>query len=152
MSWDTVGDYGCRWLSQVNHVGRFVGPLRRAGVEGTGTCGAALLGSFATMTLKFWSQSARPGRASIQRESDPTDAENAARAVLSGMATAVPKEHSGAAEAMRSVSVTRRSAVKARLKQSINCEPHWSAARRTSAKEFEKKRLTVYMAARVFVL
>jgi hypothetical protein len=52
-------------------------------------------------------------------KSDPTDAENAARAVLSGRATAIPKEQSGAAEAMRAVSVARRSAVKART-QAIN--------------------------------
>src|SRR6202167_1159997 len=51
--------------------------------------------------------------------SDPTDAENAARAVLSGRATAIPKEQSGAAEAMRAVSVARRSAVKAKT-QAIN--------------------------------
>ncbi len=58
----------------------------------------------------------RPDRATRRSrgKSYPTDTENAARAVLSGIATAVPKEQSGAAEAMRSVSVTRRSAVKAK--------------------------------------
>jgi hypothetical protein len=57
----------------------------------------------------------RPDRATrrLRGKSDPTDAENAARAVLSGSATAIPKEQSGAAEAMRAVSVARRSAVKA---------------------------------------
>ncbi|WP_258875821.1 transposase [Paraburkholderia sp. BL27I4N3] len=56
----------------------------------------------------------RPDRAMrwSRGKSDPTDAENAARAVLSGRATAIPKEQSGAAEAMRAVSVARRSAVK----------------------------------------
>jgi transposase len=52
-------------------------------------------------------------------KSDPTDAESAARTVLSGSATAIPKSHSGAAEAMRIVSVAIRSAVKART-QTIN--------------------------------
>jgi hypothetical protein len=47
-------------------------------------------------------------------KSDPTDAESAARSVLSGNARAIPKLRSGAAEAMRIVSVARRSAVKAR--------------------------------------
>jgi transposase len=63
----------------------------------------------------------RPDRATRRSrgKSDPTDAENAARAVLSGVATAVPKEKSGPAEAMRSVSLTRRSAVKAKT-QAIN--------------------------------
>jgi transposase len=63
----------------------------------------------------------RPDRAMRRSrgKSDPTDAENAARAVLSGRATAIPKEQSGAAEAMRAVSVARRSAVKAKT-QAIN--------------------------------
>ncbi|MBR8082758.1 transposase, partial [Burkholderia vietnamiensis] len=63
----------------------------------------------------------RPDRAARRSrgKSDPTDAENAARAVLAGKATAIPKEQSGAAEAMRAVSVARRSAVKAKT-QAIN--------------------------------
>jgi transposase len=63
----------------------------------------------------------RPDRATRRSrgKSDPTDAENAARAVLAGKATAIPKEQSGAAEAMRAVSVARRSAVKAKT-QAIN--------------------------------
>src|SRR5260370_40607166 len=63
----------------------------------------------------------RPDRAMRRSKgkSDPTDAENAARAVLSGRATAIPKEQSGAAEAMRAVSVARRRAVKAKT-QAIN--------------------------------
>lgn len=52
-------------------------------------------------------------------KSDPTDAGNAARAVLSGKATAIPKEQPGAAEAMRAVSVAPRSAVKAKT-QTVN--------------------------------
>lgn len=52
-------------------------------------------------------------------KSDPTDAESAARTVLSGSDCAVPKSQSGAAEAMRIVSVARRSTVKART-QTIN--------------------------------
>jgi transposase len=47
------------------------------------------------------------------------DAENAARAVLAGEASGRPKSQSGAVEAMRAVSVARRSAVKART-QAIN--------------------------------
>jgi transposase len=63
----------------------------------------------------------RPDRAKrrLQGKSDPTDAEAAARAVLSGNATAIPKTQAGAAEAMRAVSVARRSAVKAKA-QAIN--------------------------------
>ncbi len=63
----------------------------------------------------------RPDRAKrrLQGKSDPTDTENAARSVLSGETTSVPKTHSGAAEAMRVISVARRSAVKAKT-QAIN--------------------------------
>jgi len=49
----------------------------------------------------------------LKGKSDPTDAESAARAVLSGSATAIPKTQSGVAEAMRIISVSRRSAFKA---------------------------------------
>ncbi|WP_319548592.1 IS110 family transposase [Desulfogranum marinum] len=97
-----------------------LGDLQRAGVEGTGTYGAGL--------ARFLSQEGvlvleinRPDR-SMRRfrgKSDPTDAESAARTVLSGKECAVPKSQSGAAEAMRIVSVARRSAVKART-QTIN--------------------------------
>lgn len=55
----------------------------------------------------------------LRGKSDPTDAENAARAVLSGEATAIPKLQSGVVEAMRAITVARRSAVKAKT-QAIN--------------------------------
>jgi transposase len=99
---------------------RSFGPLHRAGVEGTGTYGAGLARSLRENEVQVMEVN-RPDRAARRSrgKSDPTDAENAARAVLSGIATAVPKEQSGAAEAMRSVSVTRRSAVKAKT-QAIN--------------------------------
>ncbi len=68
----------------------------------------------------------RPDRAKrrLQGKSDPTDAESAARTVLSGNATATPKSQSGVAEALRMLSVVRRSAVKARqgYKPSINSD------------------------------
>jgi transposase len=99
---------------------RSFGPLHRAGVEGTGTYGAGLARVLRAHEIQVLEVN-RPDRATrrFRGKSDPTDAENAARAVLSGMATAVPKEQSGAAEAMRSVSITRRSAVKAKT-QAIN--------------------------------
>ena len=96
------------------------GPLHRAGVEGTGTYGAGLARSLRDHGIEVIEVN-RPDRAARRSRGkcDATDAENAARAVLSGRATAVPKQQSGAAEAMRSVSVTRRSAVKAKT-QAIN--------------------------------
>lgn len=63
----------------------------------------------------------RPDRSKrrLQGKSDPTDAESAARSVLSGNVTAIAKTQSGVAEAMRVVSVARRSAVRAKT-QAIN--------------------------------
>lgn len=57
----------------------------------------------------------RPDRANRRRKgkSDPVDAEAAARAVLSGQATAVPKHREGAVESLRSLTIARNSAVKA---------------------------------------
>lgn len=70
------------------------------------------------------SASARPASASWRSiaptahagrgKTDATDAESAARAVLSGDAAAVPKAQDGAVEALRTLLVARRSAVKAR--------------------------------------
>lgn len=96
------------------------GHLRRAGVEGTGTYGAGLTRVLRDHEIEVLEVN-RPDRAArrFRGKSDPTDAENAARAVLSGSATAIPKEQSGAAEAMRAVLVARRSAVKAKT-QAIN--------------------------------
>ncbi|MDN8071573.1 IS110 family transposase, partial [Burkholderia vietnamiensis] len=97
-----------------------LGHLRRAGVEGTGTYGAGLARVLRDHEIEVLEVN-RPDRAARRSrgKSDPTDAENAARAVLAGKATAIPKEQSGAAEAMRAVSVARRSAVKAKT-QAIN--------------------------------
>lgn len=97
-----------------------LGHLRRAGGEGTGTYGAGLARVLRDHGIEVLEVN-RPDRAARRSrgKSDPTDAENAARAVLAGKATAIPKEQSGAAEAMRAVSVARRSAVKAKT-QAIN--------------------------------
>ncbi|XUW93206.1 IS110 family transposase (plasmid) [Burkholderia sp. M6-3] len=96
------------------------GHLCRAGVEGTGTYGAGLARVLRDHDVEVLEVN-RPDRAARRSrgKSDPTDAENAARAVLAGRATAIPKEQSGVAEAMRAVSVARRSAVKAKT-QAIN--------------------------------
>jgi len=103
-------------LTWANSYGR----LQRAGVEGTGTYGSGLAHVLRDHDVEVLEVN-RPDRAARRSrgKSDPIDAENAARAVLSGRATAIPKEQSGAAEAMRAVSVARRSAVKART-QAIN--------------------------------
>lgn len=96
------------------------GHVKRAGVEGTGTYGAGLTRFLSEQGIIVFEIN-RPDR-SMRRfrgKSDPTDAESAARTVLAGNALAIPKSQSGAAEALRIVSVARRSAVKART-QTIN--------------------------------
>ncbi|CAH1385956.1 IS110 family transposase [Candidatus Nitrotoga sp. M5] len=96
---------------------RSLGNIRRAGVEGTGTYGAGLTRLLREEGIEVWEIN-RPDRAKrrLQGKSDPTDAESAARTVLSGNATAFPKSQSGVAEALRMLSVARRSAVKARTR------------------------------------
>jgi transposase len=96
------------------------GILRTAGVEGTGTYGAGLARLLSDRAIEVLEVN-RPDRANrrLRGKSDPTDAESAAKAVLSGTATAIPKSQSSAAEAMRTISVARRSAVKAKT-QAIN--------------------------------
>lgn len=87
---------------------RSLGCVRRAGVEGTGTYGAGLARVLREQGIEVLEVN-RPDRSKrrLKGKSDPTDAENAARSVLSGEATAIPKSQSGAAEAMRTVSVAR---------------------------------------------
>jgi transposase len=92
-----------------------LGVLKRAGVEGTGTYGAALARALTDAGIQVIEVN-RPDRSRRRRfgKSDPTDAENAARAVLAGDATGAPKAKNGLVEALRAVAVARRSAVKAR--------------------------------------
>jgi transposase len=99
---------------------RSLGCLRCAGVEGTGTYGAGLARALREQGIEVLEVN-RPDRSRrrLKGKSDPTDAESAARAVLAGQATAIPKTHAGAAEAMRTISVARRSATKAKT-QAIN--------------------------------
>jgi transposase len=127
-----VIDYRGKWLDalsvQANPVGyrellcwaQSFGSLLRAGVEGTGTYGAGLFQFLSTHGVEVFEIN-RPDRSQrrCQGKSDPTDAENAARTVLSGKALAIPKAQKRVAEAMRTLSVARRSAVKART-QTIN--------------------------------
>lgn len=96
------------------------GRLCRAGIEGTGSYGAGLTRfleaiGVAVIEINRPNRSRRRSRG----KSDPTDAESAARAVLAEDATGLPKAQSGMAEALRTLSVARRSAVKAKT-QAVN--------------------------------
>lgn len=99
---------------------RTLGHLRRAGVEGTGTYGSGLARALHEQGIEVLEVN-RPDRSKrrLVGKSDPIDAESAARSVLSGQATAIPKSHNGVAEALRILTVARRSAVKAKT-QAIN--------------------------------
>ena len=96
------------------------GALHRAGVEGTGSYGAGLASFLENNSIQVFEVN-RPDRARRRSrgKSDPTDAESAARTVLAGDAKGHPKTHNGLAEALRIVSVARRSDVKAKT-QAIN--------------------------------
>jgi len=96
------------------------GALRRAGVEGTGSYGSGLTRFLEARGVTVIEVN-RPDRSRrrIRGKSDPTDAESAARAVLADDAKGIPKAQSGLAEALRTLSVARRSAVKAKT-QAVN--------------------------------
>lgn len=91
------------------------GELDRVGVEGTGSYGAGLVRYFAAQGVVVVEVN-RPDRQTRRRrgKSDTTDAIAAARAALNGDASATPKAGDGIVEAIRSLQIARRSAVKAR--------------------------------------
>jgi len=91
------------------------GRVSEVGIEGTGSYGAGLTRHLAGAGITVVEVD-RPDRAQRRRQgkSDPIDAIAAARAVLSGRATATPKLRTGPVEAVRVLQVTRRGAVKAR--------------------------------------
>ena len=90
------------------------------GVEGTGSYGAGLA-RFLTDRSYTVVEVNRPDRSVRYRKgkSDPTDAEMAARAVLSGVADGTPKSGEGEVEMIRMLKSTKNSAVKART-QAVN--------------------------------
>lgn len=93
---------------------RELGSPLTAGIEGTGSYGYQLTRALQVAGLIVVEVN-RPDRANRRRKgkSDPVDAEAAARAVLAGQATAVPKDREGAVEALRALTIARNSAVKA---------------------------------------
>jgi transposase len=98
------------------------GPVRCAGVEGTSSYGAGLarhLGAKGIEVLEVErpERRRRSSRRNLQK-SDPSDAEAAARAVLAGEASGVPKSADGTVEMIRTLRAARRSAIKARTQAS----------------------------------
>jgi transposase len=95
-----------------------LGPVRCAGVEGTSSYGAGLarhLGAKGIEVLEVERPKyrRRSSRRNLEK-SDPSDAEAAARAVLAGEASGVPKSGNGTVEMIRTLRAARRSAIKAR--------------------------------------
>jgi transposase len=93
---------------------RSLGEVEGWGIEGTGCYGAGLARLLDGQGQVVWEVN-RPDRQARRRrgKSDPVDAEAAARAVLAGQATAVPKT-GDQVEMVRCLRVARATAIKAR--------------------------------------
>ena len=99
---------------------RSFGVLRRAGVECTGSYGAALTRHLRAEGIEV-TEVNQPDKAARRRhgKTDAVDAEAAARAVLSGRATASAKTSDGPVEMLRLFKLAKGSAIKSRT-QAIN--------------------------------
>jgi transposase len=99
---------------------RGFGAVRRAGVECTGSYGAALSRHLCTEAVTVIEVN-RGDRGDRRRrgKTDTIDAEAAARAVLSGRATAIAKSSDGQVEMVRMFKLAKASAIKSRS-QAIN--------------------------------
>jgi transposase len=107
-----------------------LGPVQAFGIEGTGSYGAGL-SRFLCDQGHAVLEVGRPNRQVRHQKgkTDHLDAESAARAVLSGQATALPKSGASTVEMIRHLKVARDTAVKSRtqamltLKAIIVCAP-----------------------------
>ncbi len=99
---------------------RGFGTVALAGVEGTGSYGAALARHLAAAGVRVVEVD-RADRQDRHRQgkSDPLDAVSAARAAQSGRASGAPRGRDGAVEAIRALMVAKRSARHERI-QAIN--------------------------------
>src|SRR5680860_1593066 len=92
------------------------GVIDRVGIEGTGSYGAGLFRWLRARGITVIEVD-RPDR-KLRRQrgkDDITDAEGAARSVLSGQATGIPKSADGNVEMIRVLRVARRSAMRAKI-------------------------------------
>src|ERR687893_1738096 len=94
------------------------GPVRCAGVEGTSSYGAGLAHHLRAKGIEVLEverpkHRRRSSRSNLEK-SDPSDAYSAARAVLAGEASGVPKSADGRVQMIRTLRAARRSAIKAR--------------------------------------
>jgi transposase len=94
---------------------RTLGHIDACAVESTGSYGVGLASDVRRQALRVVEVSHCDRRKRRNNgKSDTLDAESAARSVLAGLATAVPKSADGAAEMVRQIKVARDTAVKAR--------------------------------------
>lgn len=105
---------------QLERWARQHGEKIRFGIEGTGSYGAGLA-SFLRRRGYQVLEVNRPDRRlrHLHGKNDTLDAESAARAVLGGTATAVPKSAEGTAEMIRQVKIAKDTAVTARSQAMI---------------------------------
>lgn len=119
------------------------GKIIAFGIEGTGSYGAALT-SFVRRHGHKVIEVSRPDRRlrRLNGKSDTLDAENAARAVLAGFATAIPKTADGVVEMIRQLKVAHDTAVKDRTGAMITLKAMLVHAtedlRRETAKKTQK--------------
>jgi transposase len=93
------------------------GPVRCAGIEGTSSYGAGIarhLKAQGVEVLEVERPKRRQRSSRRNVKSDPSDAESAARAVLAGETSGVPKSGCGCVEMIRALRAARRSAMKSR--------------------------------------
>ena len=114
--------------------------MRCAGVEGTSSYGAGLarhLGAKGIEVLEVErpERRRRSSRRNLEK-SDPSDAEAAARAVLAGEASGLPKSADGTVEMIKAPRAARRSAIKARTQAANQLQ-----ALRVTAPEQLRRRL-----------
>src|SRR5215203_41016 len=116
------------------------GPVRCVGVEGTSSYRAGLTRHLRAKGIEVLEvERPKHRRRSSRRnheKSDPSDAEAAARAVLAGDASGVPKSADGQVEMIRALRAARRSAIKARTQAANQLQ-----ALRVTAPEELRRRL-----------
>jgi transposase len=96
---------------------RSYGPVAGVGIEGCSAWGAGLARYLTAAGVRVVEVD-RPNRQVRRRrgKSDTIDAEEAARAVVSGRAKTVPKAQTGAVEAIRQLRIARRGAMRSRTR------------------------------------
>jgi len=120
------------------------GQIIAFGIEGTGSYGGALASYVRRQGFKVIEVSRADRRLRrLNGKSDTLDAENAARAVLAGFATAIPKTADGTVEMIRQLKVAHDTAVKGRAAKMVTLKAmlihapehiRWESARMTQVK------------------